>query len=729
MADFATAAAIIADKNKSSGQSWNPNMRSSRRETGNRALNIHTPPISIPIRTTSANTDSQKAAMLAHLASQQSQTLPVSQKAAQGPKPRNRAPLAALTSCSVHTPQETEQMVTTPGLQSGRAQQNQQTSPRHQEHTSRSQTQGSKIINMAPECLTEHPPIRLEREEKAHKEALHVSAVALAKQVFAKRDTPARQDRHVDLEEEDDDDDLYSSPEHRSESRLARLQAADDRADLHGYNGRPTMHSTAVSSSSLNRSQSQNFLRRPKPPLAPVQPLRSTSSAASSDGDNEERATQIREEVSALNARLDRVDARLKSQNARLKSKNPPNILAVARQRVQQHLSQMDEKVFAQTGKMSPPIVVDWEEKSRLKRLMAGRSPLKSRRRSTPTITTPWSEKDDKWKKAQETERAVDVGGGRMMDSGDIEQLAVSRVKPTLEKIDKGVELRRKAEHEAEEQENERKRAIWAEKQRRKEQKEAERQLQIAEQRKRQAIKEAGDRKRQVEKEAEQQKKNAIKNAELQRKLEENQAKEMRKRREKDEKERRKREEREAEELRKKQVDEAEERRRQERAAEEMMKQQAEEAKERERRQREVEERRRLGILAAEVKAREALEAEERRKQEVRVVAERKEKQAALELEEQLKREKLFEEQRKIEEQKRLDERKKLEQRKLEDQKRLEEQRIREEKIAEERYSQLLREQKEQNNKFLIEAELFKEEEEESKQRDRTAVIHQTPKG
>lgn len=134
------------------------------------------------------------------------------------------------------------------------------------------------------------------------------------------------------------------------------------------------------------------------------------------DSDDEEQAARIRTQMSQLHTGVGAVDAK-KQQDDRAR------VMAAAEKRVSARLHDMDERVYADTGRVSHSMQEEWEAKARQR-----------------------AEKERE-------ERALHpgkthIGGGKFMDQAEIEAIAAARLKPTLDQISDNADQRRARDEE-----------------------------------------------------------------------------------------------------------------------------------------------------------------------------------------------------------------------------------------------------------------------------------------
>jgi hypothetical protein len=262
------------------------------------------------------------------------------------------------------------------------------------------------IIRIGAEYLGEHPPVRLEREEKAHAADLHEQAITLAKQAYARQQQT--QVSHGSLS---------VTAQKLANDKLTRLNRSDtdDLNTMKSYYGTPAPP---------QRSKSQRLLGRSK------------STAFSKPGDAEDVAQsyKIRSQMNLLRAQIDHVDANQQEQDRK-------RLLQAARKKVQNDLLKMDEVVYKDTGKMSKAMMDDWDSKARERQ-----TEVRNQHNQQRAF------------RGLEPDKVVNIGGGRLVDQAVIDQLAQSRVKPTLVGIDEAVQKKRDIDEQKKEEKKERKR-------------------------------------------------------------------------------------------------------------------------------------------------------------------------------------------------------------------------------------------------------------------------------
>ncbi|KAH0347162.1 hypothetical protein KCU81_g3796, partial [Aureobasidium melanogenum] len=152
--------------------------------------------------------------------------------------------------------------------------------------------------------------------------------------------------------------------------------------------------------------------------------------------DDEFRSRRIRNQMSSLNNSVAQQDEKRNQDRAAL--------LAAAEKRVQAQMHNMDEQVFQQTGQVTPAMMEEWEAKARA--------------RAT-------AQSEDR----QRNFGKVNIGGGKYMDQSELDAIAQSRLKPTLDEIHDNAEKMRARDEEIRLDQEERRRTMMSEKEREKE--------------------------------------------------------------------------------------------------------------------------------------------------------------------------------------------------------------------------------------------------------------------
>lgn len=288
------------------------------------------------------------------------------------------------------------------------------------------------VTSMGSEMYTSNPPVKPEVEEKNHDEALHASAVAMAKKMYAyqQKNSDSAKQSHEDGSRPESSGkgatqqsmqytNLQEAAYNLAQERLARLQDEHQRnrgmSDYYGTSGTsPT--------SPGRRLTKLGILRR----------------RASSDGDvvaslgddDRQRSRQIRKQMSLFSTKLDQVDEGKRTRDREA-------LLAAAQRNVTATLHGMDEKMYRDQGRVPPAQLSEWESKAH---------------------ATAQARSDTRT--AGDTSGKVNLGAGQYMDREKVEEIAAKRVQPVLDEINEKAELERQR-IVAQREEQEKKRQEW----------------------------------------------------------------------------------------------------------------------------------------------------------------------------------------------------------------------------------------------------------------------------
>ena len=454
MTDFASTAALLADSNKKSTPAWKPTLSESAGKAALLATNTTAPERGKPAERSKnadkaallanshtmqprvlypeSNSASSKAATIAHASNVRSASTRESRQAVEAAarkESEGKALLAATKSFSNRRHSEPESTFPKANDQQAALAQL-RLQARQRESRSRNQDKSNTLPSVSREMYTEHPPIRMEVEETRHKDALHASAVALARQVYAmnqKHDSPTtestlqRGPNHPLKQNAISHLGLQDTAQRLATERLAKIKGPDESTAFRSYYGYPT-----------ERPRSAHLLRRGHRGVG----------SAESDGvaDDKEHSRRIRSQMTLLEAQIAQVDASKCDQ----RDSDRKRVLEMAELRVQEQMHKLDENVFNETGKMSPAMMEEWDAKARAR--------IHEKRVMEDTQVT------DK----------VNLGGGKYIDQHEIDAIAEVRVRPTLDNIDQAVGRKKAAELDEKSNKEEKKRREQIDKQQKK---------------------------------------------------------------------------------------------------------------------------------------------------------------------------------------------------------------------------------------------------------------------
>ncbi|KAI9724379.1 MAG: hypothetical protein M1812_000447 [Candelaria pacifica] len=280
--------------------------------------------------------------------------------------------------------------------------------------------------NVSRDMYGSRPPVGLEVEERNKQNTIHAAAVSMAKQMYELQQKSISQ---ASATPKSDSHYAATKSIHGRKSSTAssvdvaqptqtypNLQEAAQRLAAERLAKLRNEHSEYLDYYGTNKPQARNSLRgRPR-------------RRASSDGDSTDakQSNKIRKEMSMFSNQLAEVDAKKRQQDR-------DSLLAAAQRNVTARMSGMDQKVFADTGKVSPAMMEEWEAKARLK-----------------------AEADSSTRMVNHGK--VNIGGGRFIDQADIDAVAQAKVQPTLDEITAKAEKQRERDEQIRLEQEEKKR-------------------------------------------------------------------------------------------------------------------------------------------------------------------------------------------------------------------------------------------------------------------------------
>ena len=277
--------------------------------------------------------------------------------------------------------------------------------------------------NLPREMWTEHPPVEIEVEEKRRQAALRASAISMAKGMYD------YQQRHAEGQQSSPNR-LGTAAAVTSSSRASDAPSADIKTQAMQYiHLQEAAHKLAQErlakldpdSETRYREHYGYSMQQPRSRLSMRGRTRrrAGSEAIGADddsSDDESTARRIRSQMNGLNRDLASADEQKRKTDR-------ANLMAAAEKKVHAQMHNMDEKVFAETGKVSPAMMEEWEAKARAK-----------------------AARDSDQRMANHGK--TNIGGGRYMDKSEIEAIAAARLKPTLDEINDTAEKRRAKDEE-----------------------------------------------------------------------------------------------------------------------------------------------------------------------------------------------------------------------------------------------------------------------------------------
>ncbi|KAF2013633.1 hypothetical protein BU24DRAFT_424633 [Aaosphaeria arxii CBS 175.79] len=272
--------------------------------------------------------------------------------------------------------------------------------------------------SISRDMYTEHPPIALEEDEKQKSAALRASAISMAKQMYDVQQKRANS--------------MTNNPSHAHNGALAaqNQRSQNPEADLKEQAMRYIGIQEAAQKLAAERLSKigpdenaafRSYYGYEKPTRSKLTMRRSRTHASTdpeeSDSDEDDfRSRRIRSQMSQLNKSLAEVDAKKQSDARR-------HVLEAAERKVQAQMQGLDKKIYDETGKMSPAMLEDWDNRARARAVAASEARM-------------------------ENHGKVHIGHGKFVDQSEIDAVAQARIQPTLDEIAEKTEKRRAEEEE-----------------------------------------------------------------------------------------------------------------------------------------------------------------------------------------------------------------------------------------------------------------------------------------
>lgn len=241
--------------------------------------------------------------------------------------------------------------------------------------------------NMGRQMYTSHPSIGPEHDDQKHTDALHSSAVAMAKKMYNPNAEGGASGSGVgghsvpNVQEQ-----AYKLAQERLE-KLHELHAKDREYRDHYVD--PNLGASTVGGSTSRRLTMRGRLRR--------------RSSSDSDINAEMRPQEIRNQMSLLSSRISEVEDK--------RRRDRHNVLLAAQRNVKSQLQDIDEQVYANSGRLPPSV---------MKKIEPNLTALAQARANAHIGQYPQSHQ-------------VDIGGGKFMDRSEVDKIATRRMQPMID--------------------------------------------------------------------------------------------------------------------------------------------------------------------------------------------------------------------------------------------------------------------------------------------------------
>lgn len=266
------------------------------------------------------------------------------------------------------------------------------------------------FTTMPREMYTSKPPVeQLEQElnrDQNREDILKASAIAMAKKMYNQQQkqldaashaqsgaAAAHGQRRLSIDSDDEPtpmrfNNLQEKAQQLAHERISRMTTEDiqNREYRDYYGGTPS-----ISSKLSIRGR--------------------TRRRASSYDEDRHQSEKIRAQMSLFSSNISQVDEKKRQRDREA-------LLAAAQRKVNDRIHEMDEKVFAQTGKVAPSLLNEWE----LKAHEAAQAKSEAR---------------------LENYGKVDIGGGKFVDQSVIDAAAAKIIQPVLDDMDNKVDAKK----------------------------------------------------------------------------------------------------------------------------------------------------------------------------------------------------------------------------------------------------------------------------------------------
>ncbi|PBP27157.1 hypothetical protein BUE80_DR001947 [Diplocarpon rosae] len=268
--------------------------------------------------------------------------------------------------------------------------------------------------NMSRNMYTANPPVQPEVDEKNRADTQRASAVAMAQGMYAyqqKQIDQASAHAHAQsgaaAAHSHRRTSSLDSTEETQPTRFSNLQEAAQKlaqerlAKLHDENAQNREYRDYYSSTSAAAPSRLSIRGR----------NRNRASSLSTFDEDQAQSDKIRTQMSQFSSNLDQVDAKKRQQDR-------DSLIAVAQRNVTKSMHGMDEKVLADTGKIAPSLLSEWEARSHA----AAQANSASR---------------------MENHGKVHIGGGKFINQSEIDLVASRNIQPVLDEINEKAEAER----------------------------------------------------------------------------------------------------------------------------------------------------------------------------------------------------------------------------------------------------------------------------------------------
>ncbi|KAK6848876.1 hypothetical protein PG995_012709 [Apiospora arundinis] len=264
------------------------------------------------------------------------------------------------------------------------------------------------FVHMNRQMFTSNPPVKTETDEQRREDALHASALTMAKKMFEQQQKVIDQTKRAQQS---------SGTAPHSRRRRADSHSDDDEAPPMQFNNlqdaayKAAQERLAKLEIDLQSRNYKDYYGQGQPQKKPNTIRGKLRRRSSSDGDirnDRERSQQIRRQMSIFNTKVSEVDQQ-KRQHDR------DALLAAAQRNVSARMKVMDDKIATETGMIPPSTKTSWDSKAH---------------------ATAQLRSDNRLSK----QNKVDIGAGKYMEQEEIDAIAASKVQPVIDEINERAE-------------------------------------------------------------------------------------------------------------------------------------------------------------------------------------------------------------------------------------------------------------------------------------------------
>ncbi|KAI4088393.1 MAG: hypothetical protein LQ344_006112 [Seirophora lacunosa] len=283
------------------------------------------------------------------------------------------------------------------------------------------------VTNLSREMYTANPPVAPEVEEKKRQQVLRAAAVSMAKQMY---DVQQRAIDEATSHGKGDSLNAATSAQNRPPSSMAVDEEQSTPQYVNLQEAAQKLAAERLSKLHDEHAAYRNYYGATLPTNKRLslrgRPRRRASSDGNAPTGDEERSKMIRNQMSLFKDELAQVDSKKRQ-------KDRDALMAAAQRNVTASMTGLDERVFNETGKVSPAMMEEWEIKAKARAKADSDSRMANHGR-------------------------VNIGGGKYLDQSEVDAIAASKVQPTLDEITAKADNQRARDAELRRQQEERER-------------------------------------------------------------------------------------------------------------------------------------------------------------------------------------------------------------------------------------------------------------------------------